>query len=76
MGTDISGFLEYRAPQDHQEPTWHTAHDLGSLYLGRDYDASGCLFGVRNYADFPAPSPHTGVCPPTPRPPRPHGSPN
>lgn len=52
MGTDISGFLEYRAPRDNQEPTWYTAHDLSSLYGGRDYDAFGCLFGVRNYANF------------------------
>jgi hypothetical protein len=52
MGTDISGFLEYRAPQDDQEPTWYTAHDLSSLYGGRHYDAFGCLFGVRNYANF------------------------
>lgn len=52
MGTDISGFLEYRAPREHQEAAWYTAHDLGSLYEGRDYDAFGCLFGVRNYANF------------------------
>ncbi|MFE2111604.1 hypothetical protein ACFXAF_37880 [Kitasatospora sp. NPDC059463] len=52
MGTDISGFLEFRAPQDHREPTWSTAQDLDSLYGGRDYDAFGCLFGVRNYANF------------------------
>ncbi|MGW0784320.1 hypothetical protein [Streptomyces sp. NPDC002913] len=52
MGTDISGFVEYRAPQGDEEQTWHTAHDLDSLYEGRDYDAFGCLFGVRNYANF------------------------
>ncbi|WP_203183589.1 hypothetical protein [Streptomyces pratensis] len=52
MGTDISGFVEYRAPQGGQEPPWHTAHDLDSFYEGRNYDAFGCLFGVRNYANF------------------------
>ncbi|WP_126638171.1 hypothetical protein [Embleya hyalina] len=52
MGTDISGFLEYRASQDDQEPIWYTAHDLDSLNGNRDYDAFGCLFGVRNYANF------------------------
>lgn len=52
MGTDISGFLEYRAPQDDQEPIWYCTHDLSSLNDVRNYDAFGCLFGVRNYANF------------------------
>ncbi|SDT81697.1 hypothetical protein SAMN05216371_6776 [Streptomyces sp. TLI_053] len=52
MGTDITGYLEYRAPQDDQEPVRHASHDLHSLGVGRDYDAFGCLFGVRNYANF------------------------
>lgn len=52
MGTDISGFIEYRVPQDDQEPTWYSAHDLDSLNDLRNYDAFGCLFGVRNYANF------------------------
>ncbi|MFB7239342.1 hypothetical protein ACFCXK_31760 [Streptomyces sp. NPDC056269] len=53
MGTDISGFLEYRAPQDDQEPIWYSAHGLSSLNDNvRNYDAFGCLFGVRNYANF------------------------
>lgn len=52
MGTDISGHLEYRAPQDSQGGIWNTAHDLDSLYQNRDYDLFGCLFGVRNYANF------------------------
>ncbi|MFB6888633.1 hypothetical protein ACFCX4_04865 [Kitasatospora sp. NPDC056327] len=52
MGTDISGFLEYRVPRDGREPSWRAAHELGYLYGGRDYDAFGCLFGVRNYANF------------------------
>jgi hypothetical protein len=52
MGTDISGFLEYRVPQGDQEPGWYCAHDLTSLNDVRNYDAFGCLFGVRNYANF------------------------
>lgn len=52
MGTDINGFLEYRAPKDHQKPVWYAAHDLDTLNDVRNYDAFGCLFGVRNYANF------------------------
>ncbi|MFI2114425.1 hypothetical protein ACH489_08150 [Streptomyces rubiginosohelvolus] len=53
MGTDISGFIEYRAPGDDQEPVWFGAHDLSPLNDDvRNYDAFGCLFGVRNYANF------------------------
>ncbi|MET9106296.1 hypothetical protein [Streptomyces zhihengii] len=61
MGTDISGFLEYRARQDGHAPAWHDAHDLDSLYGGRDYDAFGCLFGVRNYANFRPLAAHRGT---------------
>ncbi|MFJ5829418.1 hypothetical protein [Streptomyces sp. NPDC093089] len=52
MVTDINGFLEYRAAQGGRGATWYPAHDLASLYKGCDYDAFGCLFGVRNYANF------------------------
>ncbi|MFE2163554.1 hypothetical protein ACFXB3_00485 [Streptomyces sp. NPDC059447] len=52
MGTDMSGFLEYRVPQDDQEPIWYSAHALDSLNNVRNYDAFGCLFGVRNHANF------------------------
>ncbi|MBB4986247.1 MULTISPECIES: hypothetical protein [Streptomyces] len=52
MGTDVSGFLEYRASQDGREAAWYGAQDLASLIDVRDYDAFGCLFGVRNYANF------------------------
>ncbi|MEU1322788.1 hypothetical protein [Streptomyces microflavus] len=52
MGTDMSGFLEYRASQDGQDAVWCGAHDLDSLNDVRNYDAFGCLFGVRNYANF------------------------
>ncbi|MFE0459236.1 hypothetical protein ACFW1A_08225 [Kitasatospora sp. NPDC058965] len=50
MGTDISGFVEYRAGGG--ERPWRPAIGLGALYAERDYDAFGCLFGVRNYAGF------------------------
>ncbi|MER5639531.1 hypothetical protein ABT095_21550 [Kitasatospora sp. NPDC002227] len=54
MGTDISGLVECRAWRLHEEgePVWHAAVNLFMLYRGRDYDAFGCLFGVRNYANF------------------------
>lgn len=69
MGTDISGFLEYRAPQDDQEPLWYSAHGLSSLNDNvRNYDAFGCLFGVRNYANF-LPLAAGRVSLPMPRPP-------
>ncbi|SEO15374.1 hypothetical protein [Actinacidiphila rubida] len=56
MGTDISGFVECRAWRFHEEEgeatTWHGVIDLFFLNTTRDYDAFGCLFGVRNYAGF------------------------
>ncbi|MFJ4467214.1 hypothetical protein ACIP2X_06775 [Streptomyces sp. NPDC089424] len=52
MGTDISGVIEYRASQDGREAAWYTAHGLDPLNNTRNYDAFGCLFGVRNYANF------------------------
>lgn len=52
MGTDIGGFVEYRAPRGDRKPVWHSAHGLSSLNDVRNYDAFGCLFGVRNYANF------------------------
>ncbi|MFJ8039541.1 hypothetical protein ACIRBX_03375 [Kitasatospora sp. NPDC096147] len=55
MGTDIHGFVECRAshgmPPD-EEDGWSAAIDLELLYAGRDYDAFGCLFGVRDLANF------------------------
>ncbi|MDQ2906453.1 MAG: hypothetical protein ABI456_14315 [Ktedonobacteraceae bacterium] len=53
MGTDIAGRIECRLryPIDSRKP-WTSAIDLSLLYHGRDYDAFGCLFGIRNYAHF------------------------
>ncbi|MEW2178530.1 hypothetical protein AB0890_19640 [Streptomyces sp. NPDC005406] len=52
MGADIHGFIECRSRWAGPRDTWSAAVDLNLVYLGRDYDAFGCLFGVRNYAGF------------------------
>lgn len=55
MGADIHGYVECKGTfgvLDDDDAQWHAAIDLGLLYGGRDYDAFGCLFGVRNYAGF------------------------
>ena len=55
MGADISGFVECRAWHLHEEgedSVWRAAIDLFFLNITRNYDAFGCLFGVRNYANF------------------------
>lgn len=52
MGADIHGFIECRARWTDPEGAWSAAVDLDLLYLGRNYDAFGCLFGVRNHAGF------------------------
>ncbi|MFE1442668.1 hypothetical protein [Streptomyces sp. NPDC058739] len=44
MGTDIHGFVEYRA-----QTVWRTGSSLAALGLGRDYDGFVCLFGVRDF---------------------------
>ncbi|MGW6707397.1 hypothetical protein ACWGDE_21245 [Streptomyces sp. NPDC054956] len=49
MGTDIHGFVECL---DEDDRLWTAAIDIDLLYHGRDYDAFGCLFGIRNYAGF------------------------
>ncbi|MBS2546674.1 hypothetical protein KGQ19_07320 [Catenulispora sp. NL8] len=55
MGTDISGWIEILTEDWNSgdiAERWLAVVDLGHLYLGRDYDAFGCLFGVRNFAGF------------------------
>lgn len=58
VGTDISGFVECRAWHRHDDRDdeggagWRAAVDLFFLNITRNYDAFGCLFGVRNYANF------------------------
>lgn len=56
MGIDISGFIEVRPwatwPDLPSEIEWEAAARLDCLYVNRDYDAFGCLFGVMNMAGF------------------------
>ncbi|GAA3048442.1 hypothetical protein GCM10020229_69780 [Kitasatospora albolonga] len=64
MGTDIQGFVECRMTfgmpwADDEE--WSTAVDLGLLYDARSYDAFGCLFGIRNHANFEPLAPFRGM---------------
>ncbi|MFV5994779.1 hypothetical protein ACNPQM_20495 [Streptomyces sp. NPDC056231] len=40
---------------------WHAAFDLYSLGVDRNYDAFGCLFGVRNYVNFRPLAPNRGI---------------
>lgn len=53
MGTDIYGVIECR-PQFGLAVlrAWAYAMDLGLIYMTRNYDAFGCLFGVMNLAGF------------------------
>jgi hypothetical protein len=53
VGTDIHGVIEYRraSPSAGHGP-WKQAIDLDALNDTRNYDAFGCLFGVRNFANF------------------------
>jgi hypothetical protein len=44
MGCDIHGYIEYR-----KGGKWNAALEID---LSRSYDLFGCLFGVRNYANF------------------------
>lgn len=50
MGCDIHGFIECRRSyRDYENDSyWHAAINLDHLNDVRDYDAFGCLFGVRN----------------------------
>jgi hypothetical protein len=47
MGTAIAGWIECRRRLIDEE-TWEAVMKLGFVYLGRDYNAFGQLFGVRN----------------------------
>lgn len=57
MGTDIYEGLEYRpvsatSGKGASEVRWMTLPRPEGYYGDRDHDAFGCLFGVRNYANF------------------------
>jgi hypothetical protein len=47
MGTDICAWIEVR-----EAGRWTCAVDNTRVEFGRNYDVFGCLFGVRNYANF------------------------
>jgi hypothetical protein len=51
MGTDITGWIEAKRPYD-ETGEWQLVLDLSWLYDNRDYDAFGCFFGIKNYAQF------------------------
>jgi hypothetical protein len=54
MGTDIAGWIEVNAAPDFlRDGLWLNVIDVGSV-VGRSYDLYACLFGIRNYAQFPA----------------------
>lgn len=48
MGTDIRGYVEIRSPWTE---AWRSVVEIRPL-VGRNRDAFGCLFGVRNTARF------------------------
>lgn len=56
MGIDIGGFIECHPwvswPDDPRDIPWEAVVPLDCLYINRDYDAFGCLFGVMNFAGF------------------------
>jgi hypothetical protein len=60
MGTDIDGWIECRTLVVDNE-TWDAVMDFRFIYRGRDYDSFGCLFGVRNTANFRPIAPDRGL---------------
>lgn len=51
MGCDIHGHIEVDKSHAEDDTWWETAGTLFP-FVGRSYDAFGCLFGVRNYSNF------------------------
>ncbi len=61
MGTDIHGWIEIALqPFPEDDKSWVALVDVLFLFW-RDYDLFGCLFGVRNYADFRPLAPDRGI---------------
>lgn len=62
MGCDIHGFVELdkRGHGDDERSWWVAAGNLFG-FVGRSYDSFGCLFGVRNYANFDPVAPDRGI---------------
>ncbi|GAA2559308.1 hypothetical protein GCM10010435_33110 [Winogradskya consettensis] len=56
MSTDIYGVIEVYQLRPHDDPDdmepWTRAMDLYPLYPNNNYFAFGCLFGVRNWANW------------------------
>ncbi|WP_297153093.1 hypothetical protein [Thermogemmatispora sp.] len=54
MGVDITGWIECRQffLLKSEATPWRPATSLRFLFHDRNYDAFGCLFGVKNYANF------------------------
>jgi hypothetical protein len=51
MGTDIYGWVEGKRSWQKEGEPWNALIKVGWL-VDRNYDAFGCLFGARNYAQF------------------------
>jgi hypothetical protein len=60
MGTDISAWIEVTFETLPHENEWITIVHA-SLLFNRDYDLFGCLFGVKNYANFRPLAPDRGI---------------
>ncbi|MEU0271975.1 hypothetical protein [Streptomyces sp. NPDC006307] len=63
MGTDIHGFIEcHRDYRNHEADSfWHATIDVDHLKVPRNYDAFGCLFGVRDNGQFRPVAPVRGL---------------
>ncbi|MEU8897493.1 hypothetical protein [Nocardia sp. NPDC048505] len=59
MGCDIHGYIECRVWW--RRDSWQAAMDFDLIEGGRDYDAFGLLFGVRNHAGFRPIAAHRGL---------------
>lgn len=57
MGTDIHGWVEIMPPYLND---WHGVINICSI-IGRNYDAFGCLFGIKNFANFEPIAPRRGL---------------
>lgn len=64
MSTHMSGWIEVlrrRAAEPGERDCWDAAADIGAIEFGNAYDLFGCLFGVRNRAQFRPIAPERGL---------------
>lgn len=67
MGCDIHGLVEvnwygkYEEQYEEDPVDWLCAIDNVGMWVGRNYDLFGMLFGVRNYANFNPIAPKRGI---------------